>query len=326
MHLTQQAGFLSYLCPQIAAPGNLKVIFHCVRWLHLCPDLNNKQNYSFMEKEKLSAILSKGRNGTKGWFLYRAWPGIRSAIYVYLMSMLAAFPVGIAAAFCCEFIEFLTKTTINSSAWAMAIYMLAAELYIIHKCRKKFHLRVRLEKIQQMPKTIIFLLVFLVGLFQFIPMTALENFIDLPDYMEQDFADLAHNPIGILMLCIIAPIAEEYLFRGLMMRKMLKWNISPWYAIIGSSIMFGLIHLNPAQIPGPIILGIVMAWMCYRTRSLIPGIIIHITNNTLCLIPEECYNTYIASTPMIEGGLSLVSIAIIILSIWLFNKKTAVAS
>ena len=138
--------------------------------------------------------------------------------------------------------------------------------------------------------------------------------------------DLAHNPIGILVLCIIAPIAEEYLFRGLMMRKMLRWNISPWYAIIASSIMFGLIHLNPAQIPGAIILGIVMAWMCYRTKSLIPGIIIHITNNTLCLIPEECYDTYIASTPMIEGGLSLVSIAIVILSIWLFNKKTAAAS
>ena len=279
-----------------------------------------------MEKEKLSAILSKGRNGTKGWFLYRAWPGTRSAISVYLMSMLAALPVGIAAAFCCEFIEFLTKTTINSTAWIMAIYMLAAELYIIHKCRKKFHLRVRLEKIQKMPKTIIFLLAFLVGLFQFIPMTALERFMDLPDYMEQDFVDLANNPIGILVLCIIAPIAEEYLFRGLMMRKMLRWNISPWYAIIASSIMFGLIHLNPAQIPGAIILGIVMAWMCYRTRSLIPGIIIHITNNTLCLIPEECYDTYIVSTPMMEGILSLVSIAILILSICLFNKKAIAAS
>ena len=279
-----------------------------------------------MKKEKLSTILSKGRNGTKGWFLYRAWPGTRSAISVYLMSMLAAFPVGIAAALSCEFIEFLTKTTINSTAWTMAIYMLAAELYMIHKCRKKFHLRVRLEKIQQMPKTIIFLLVFLVGLFQFIPMIALANFMDLPDYMEQDFVDMANNPIGILMLCIIAPIAEEYLFRGLMMRKMLRWNISPWYAIIGSSIMFGLIHLNPAQIPGAIILGIVIAWMCYRTRSLIPGIIIHITNNTLCRIPEECYDTYIASTPMMEGGLSLVSIAIVILSIWLFNKKAVAAS
>lgn len=278
-----------------------------------------------MEKEKLSAILSKGRNGTKGWFLYRAWPGTRSAISVYLMSMLAALPVGIAAAFCCEFIEFLTKTTINSTAWSMAIYMLAAELYMIHKCRKKSHLRVRLEKIQKMPKAIIFLLAFLVGLFQFIPMTALENFMDLPDQLEQDFVNLAHNPIGILTLCIIAPIAEEYLFRGLMMRKMLRWNISPWYAIIASSILFGLIHLNPAQIPGAIILGIVMAWMCYRTRSLIPGIIIHITNNTLCLIPEEYYDTYIASTPMMEGGLSLVSIAIIILSIWLFNKKAVAA-
>ena len=279
-----------------------------------------------MEKEKLSAILSKGRNGTKGWFLYRAWPGIRSAIYVYLMSMLAALPVGIAAAFSCEFIEFLTKTTINSSAWAMAIYMLAAELYMIHKCRKKFHLRVRLEKIQKMSKAIIFLLAFMVGLFQAIPISVLERFMDLPDYMEQDFLNLEHNPTGILMLCIIAPIAEEYLFRGLMMRKMLKWNISPWYAIIASSIMFGLIHLNPAQIPGAIILGIVMAWMCYRTKSLIPGIIIHITNNTLCLIPEECYDTYIASTPMMEGSLSLVSIAIIILSIWLFNKKAVAAS
>lgn len=279
-----------------------------------------------MEKEKLSAILSKGRNGTKGWFLYRAWPGTRSAIYVYLMSMLVALPIGIAAALSCEFIQFLTKTTINSSAWIMAIYMLAAELYMIHKCRKKFHLRVRLEKIQQMPKTIIFLLAFIVGLFQFIPMTALENFMDLPDYIAQDFADLAHNPIGILVLCIIAPIAEEYLFRGVVMRKMLRWNISPWYAIIGSSIMFGLTHINPAQIPGAIILGIVMAWMCYRTKSLIPGIIIHITNNTLCLIPEECYDTYITSTPMIEGGISLISIAIIILSIWLFNKKAVAAS
>lgn len=279
-----------------------------------------------MEKEKLSAILSKGRNGTKGWFLYRAWPSTRSAIYVYLMSMLAALPVGIAAAFSCEFIEFLTKTTINSSAWAMAIYMLAAELYMIHKCRKKFHLRVRLEKIQKMPKAIIFLLVFLVGLFQAIPMSVLERFMDLPDYLEQDFLNLEHNPIGILVLCIIAPIAEEYLFRGLMMRKMLRWNISPWYAIIASSIMFGLIHLNPAQIPGPIILGIVMAWMCYRTKSLIPGIIIHITNNTLCLIPEECYDTYIASTPIMEGGLSLVSIAIVILSISFFNKKAVAAS
>ena len=278
-----------------------------------------------MEKEKLSAILSKGRNGTKRWLLYRAWPGTKSAISVYLMSMLAALPVGIAAAFCCEFIEFLTKTTINSTAWIMAIYMLAAELYMIHKCRKKFHLRVRLEKIQKMPKTIIFLLVFLVGLFQFIPMTALENFMDLPDYMGQDIVDMAHNPIGILVLCIIAPIAEEYLFRGVAMRKMLRWNISPRYAIIASSILFGLIHLNPAQIPGAIILGIVMAWMCYRTRSLIPGIIIHITNNTLCLIPEEYYDTYIASTPMMEGGLSLVSIAIIILSIWLFNKKAVAA-
>ena len=324
MHLTQGARILLYLCIRFAALGNLKAAFIALVCCIFAKKLNNKQNYSFMEKEKLSTILSKGRNGTKGWFLYRAWPGTRSAIYVYLMSMLAAFPVGIAAALSCEFIEFLTKTTINS-AWIMAIYMLAAELYVIHKCRKKFHLRVRLEKIQQMPKTIIFLLAFLVGLFQFIPMTALENFMNLPDYMEQDFADLAHNPIGILMLCIIAPIAEEYLFRGLMMRKMLKWNISPWYAIIGSSIMFGLIHLNPAQIPGPIILGIVMAWMCYRTRSLIPGIIIHITNNTLCLIPEECYDTYIASTPMMEGGLSLVSIAVVILSIWLFNKKAVAA-
>lgn len=267
-----------------------------------------------MEKEKLSAILSKGRNGTKGWFLYRAWPGTRSAIYVYLMSMLAAFPVGIAAALSCEFIEFLTKTTINS-AWIPAIYTLAMELNMIHKCRKKFHLRVRLEKIQKMPKTIIFLLTFIVGLFQAIPISALESFMNLHNYIEQEIADLTHNPIGILTLCIIAPIAEEYLFRGVVMRKMLRWNISPWYAIIGSSIMFGLIHLNPAQIPGAIILGIVMAWMCYRTRSLIPGIIIHITNNTLCLIPEECYDTYIASTPMMEGGLSLVSIAVVILSI-----------
>lgn len=299
MHLTLQARILLYLC------------------------IKNKTTALWKRETFSNPVKGKKRNQGMVSVSCMAW---HQKCHLRLSDVHACSLSGWhCSSFSCEFIEFLTKTTINS-AWIPAIYMLAAELYMIHKCRKKFHLRVRLEKIQQMPKTIIFLLVFLVGLFQAIPMSVLERFMDLPDYMEQNFVNLAHNPIGILVLCIIAPIAEEYLIRGLMMRKMLRWNISPWYAIIGSSIMFGLIHLNPAQIPGPIILGIVMAWMCYRTRSLIPGIIIHITNNTLCLIPEECYDTYIASTPMIEGGLSLVSIAIVILSIWLFNKKTAAAS
>lgn len=279
-----------------------------------------------MEKEKLSAIKENGRNGIKGWLYYRALPSIGSGMWTYLLANIVTLPIALLAGIYCAFSENILGVSVSVN-WVVATYLLAANLYIIWRCRKKFHLHIRLGNISKMPKYTILALSLLIGIVQVFPMTAFENAISLPDLLEKDFTDLLLNPLGILCICLVGPIAEELLFRGFIFRKMLKWNVSPWYAIIASSILFGIFHLNPAQIPGAFLLGIVMAWMAYRTKSLLPGIIIHVTNNTLCtIITEEWYNCHIATNLPLEISLSLIGTIVFAISILLFRKKTRISS
>ena len=65
----------------------------------------------------------------------------------------------------------------------------------------------------------------------------------------------------------------------------------PWKAVLLSAIMFGLFHLNPAQMPSAFLMGWLMGWLCYRTGSLIPGMVVYVFNNSLICIasmfPDE---------------------------------------
>ena len=54
---------------------------------------------------------------------------------------------------------------------------------------------------------------------------------------------------------------------------------NPWWAILLSSLLFGLVHGNPAQIPFAFVIGIGLGWMYYKTGSLIPCFFMHLVNN-----------------------------------------------
>ena len=41
-----------------------------------------------------------------------------------------------------------------------------------------------------------------------------------------------------------------------------------------------IFHLNPVQVVGAALVGFVFAWMYYKTKSLLPGIVMHIVNNS----------------------------------------------
>lgn len=65
----------------------------------------------------------------------------------------------------------------------------------------------------------------------------------------------------------------------------------PWIAILLSAALFSLAHMNLAQMPGTIAIGLLYGWLVYRTGSLLPSIIGHVFNNSLvCILamfPEE---------------------------------------
>lgn len=95
---------------------------------------------------------------------------------------------------------------------------------------------------------------------------------------------LDYKVAGFITVCILAPILEEILFRGILLRGMLHQGINPAIAIVLSSFLFGMAHMNPWQFIGAGILGAIFAYVYYRTKSLWICIFLHSLNNTISFI------------------------------------------
>ncbi len=126
----------------------------------------------------------------------------------------------------------------------------------------------------------ILLVVSLLTVVWMIPDGYLAELVNLQDNLKDEFQMLMQNPFGLLSICILAPIAEEIICRGIILSFLLKLVRRPWVAIVGSAALFGIIHMNPIQIFDATLVGILLGWLYYRTGSLIPSIVVHIVNNT----------------------------------------------
>ena len=86
-----------------------------------------------------------------------------------------------------------------------------------------------------------------------------------------------------LSVAIVTPIAEELFFRGYLLDAINRKH-GDWTAIIWSSILFGLVHIDPFTIGSAFIGGIIYGWLRMRTGSLLPSIACHMVWNMLALI------------------------------------------
>ena len=87
--------------------------------------------------------------------------------------------------------------------------------------------------------------------------------------------------ILLLYILVFAPVAEELLFRGMLMKS--AGSADARFAVIFSSLMFALYHGNIMQFIYTFILGLLMSYIDIMTGSLIPSIIVHIANNCIAL-------------------------------------------
>ncbi len=82
-----------------------------------------------------------------------------------------------------------------------------------------------------------------------------------------------------LYSCIVAPITEELLYRGFVMKNLSR--VSQRFGIIASAVLFGLAHENIAQFLLAVPVGIFMGRIVVKHNSLIPSILVHMAVNTL---------------------------------------------
>jgi uncharacterized protein len=133
---------------------------------------------------------------------------------------------------------------------------------------------------------------------------------DLPDQLGADNSTLALVAVALLVT-VIAPIAEEFFFRGYFFTALRSWR-GVWPAAIITGLVFGAIHTAsaPAGYLVPLALfGFVLCIIYWRTGSLYPCISLHALNNSLAFGVSQHWNWQI---PLVMLGANLVIGAILL--------------
>ncbi|MBV9804526.1 MAG: CPBP family intramembrane metalloprotease [Solirubrobacterales bacterium] len=96
-----------------------------------------------------------------------------------------------------------------------------------------------------------------------------------------------------VFVCVVAPIAEEFFFRGFIFGALRRWRVTirgrdvgTWLAAVLTGILFGLAHTGSAaaQYLVPLgFLGFVLCLVRWKTGSLYPCMALHSANNALAL-------------------------------------------
>lgn len=128
--------------------------------------------------------------------------------------------------------------------------------------------------------------------------------------------------------CICAPLIEELLCRGIMLRGMVEKGVSPAKAIFWSALIFGVIHMNPWQAIPAFLMGLLFGWLYYKTGNLWITIILHFLNNATSIVTYYFYPELaevgsfkeMIGNDQIYFPIYAISVAVLALSYFLISK------
>ena len=111
---------------------------------------------------------------------------------------------------------------------------------------------------------------------------------ELYDMFTELMKQLTGGPFwsSFLVVAIFAPVFEEWLCRGMVLRGLLT-KMKPVWAIVISALFFAVIHANPWQALNAFLIGLMMGYVYYKTGSLILTMIIHFVNNGTAVVMEN---------------------------------------
>lgn len=198
---------------------------------------------------------------------------------------------------------------------------------------------VSLDYIKTKPLRVL-LWVVVIALATLVPSVWLEELIpeQYTQNVYEDFFELVlRDKLGYVIVGLVAPLVEEIVFRGAILRVLLEWSNQwqnkrgplTWSMITFSAIIFALSHANPAQMPHAFLMGLLLGWLYYRTGSIIPGVIFHWVNNTVAMIlaysfpdiPMEAHlDAYFGGNQQAVIVAVIVSLIVFIPGLWRLNK------
>ena len=221
-------------------------------------------------------------------------------------------------------VDTFDEASITTTAAALGLIFsgIAMTWHLIHFKYVKFSLK----SFGEIPvKTILLSIPFILAGMIFINLCS--EFTNLADNLQDTFRNMSRNVFGIFSMTVMAALVEELLFRGAIQGHLQRKGMKPLHAILISSAIFGVIHLNPIQVAFAFAIGLIFGWLYYRTGSLVPGIIGHFLNNSIACIQmatltEEEFNT--TTIEWLVEGPTYVVLALsgaVMIGMFLYLKK-----
>ena len=117
-----------------------------------------------------------------------------------------------------------------------------------------------------------------------IALDLISELVALPNIMEDQMIAMCREPWGVLAIAIGAPLGEEIMFRWGIMGHKLRRDSSVPTAILVSAMLFGLMHMNPAQVFFAAAMGIMLGILYWRSGNILWPIALHILNNSVACL------------------------------------------
>ena len=243
--------------------------------------------------------------------------GIGKTIKLFLLWSFLYFAVGIIGVF----LGHICKSE-EIMKWTLVVgYLLISIVYFgKHYVDLSFG---RIERRMVWPAVGMSVLVAVANLFVsffVISMLDIYFFMEESESLNKSDPNLFLGIAGILHSCIIVPIVEEIGFRGIFLAGLLKSRCRPWLAILITAIVFALFHMSLVKIISTFGFGIIIGWLYWRTGSIIPGIIIHIVNNSLCIV--FAFIDLSIESLAIWCVILVVCLSSLAYGVWWFEKKS----
>jgi membrane protease YdiL (CAAX protease family) len=117
----------------------------------------------------------------------------------------------------------------------------------------------------------------------------IQSFFPAPEYIVDLNGLLRPDTLlGFILLfiavAIVAPVGEELLFRGFFQQALEKhWN-DVTRAILMTALLFSMIHMNPYWFAQIYILGVLLGYIAWKSKSVIPALVLHGMNNAMAML------------------------------------------
>ena len=212
--------------------------------------------------------------------------------------------------------NFMTMLTVVST-FAMAVFSVPAYWLVWGRRRTAQDKQYFREKVLRV-RTFSMIVIGCVGLYYLALLIAAAIAVASPETMEtyNDMMDTAlggSQLLAMLAAVILAPVNEECIMRGLILKHLQQYFSTPAVILI-QAVMFGIFHANWVQGLYVLPVGAALGYVAVKCRSVLPCLFMHLLYNSLSfvvfMLPDFCQT----------GAFAIGAVVVSAAAVWYLGK------